>query len=291
MEDPGHNSGQAAEPSSPDLALRHRGRDLRLVKPVTLLGRAADCDLVFDSTLVSRHHARVHLVDGAARVEDLGSRNGVLVNSQPIRGQQELQVGDSVALGDEVVELVLFGSMRPREPSPTVKVRSRPTMTRVEPPPSVHPQATQRTDEHTRRGNAFELLGGVVEKALALGHGEEAERMLQLHLLRVQEQARAGHALPPELTTTAASFAVKLALATGKGTWVDYCFRLHLPLRRPLPVLLVDELYTVLRRVSGVDRALLREYVDVLRGEAARLSPAERFALQRIEGLERLLSL
>jgi hypothetical protein len=40
-----------------------------------------------------------------------------------------------------------------------------------------------------------------------------------------------------------------------------------------------------------MDRAMLREYVSVLRTNAERYTPEERFALQRVEGLERLASL
>ena len=54
----------------------------------------------------------------------------------------------------------------------------------------------------------------------------------------------------------------------------------------PLPI--VDEMYTVLRHVRGIDRELLRRYTDFLHARAAQLSPPERFVLQRLEGLERL---
>ena len=53
----------------------------------------------------------------------------------------------------------------------------------------------------------------------------------------------------------------------------------------PLPI--VDEMYTVLRRVRGLDRELLLMYIEQQRARPD-LSPPERFVLQRLEGLGRL---
>ena len=45
-----------------------------------ILGRGSDCDVILDDAAVSRHHARI-AQDSFGRwvIEDLGSRNGVLV--------------------------------------------------------------------------------------------------------------------------------------------------------------------------------------------------------------------
>jgi hypothetical protein len=115
--------------------------------------------------------------------------------------------------------------------------------------------------------------------------------VLQLHLVRVLDEARTVRSISPETALTAARFAVKLAAATGKGVWVDYCVRLHRFIAKPMPLPIIDELYTLLRKVNGIDKSLLREYVATLRSQAASYTASERFALQRIEGLERLASL
>ncbi len=64
--------------------------------PGTLLvGREQDCDLIIDDKLLSRHHARLRLEDGALTVEDLGSANGTFVNGQRIE-HCLLQAGDEI---------------------------------------------------------------------------------------------------------------------------------------------------------------------------------------------------
>jgi hypothetical protein len=87
----------------------------------------------------------------------------------------------------------------------------------------------------------------------------------------------------------AAGYAVKLAQASGKPSWIDYVFRLYKALGVPVALPIVDEMYTVLRKVRGINRALLDEYVALLKTK--NFGPAGRFAIQRIEGLSRLASL
>jgi hypothetical protein len=89
----------------------------------------------------------------------------------------------------------------------------------------------------------------------------------------------------------AVHYAVKLADVTGKGRWVDYAVDLYAALKRPLPSEVVDQLYSVLRKVDGVNLPNLRAYAAELRAAQQSLGPAERFVLQRIEGLERVASL
>jgi len=67
---------------------------------VSEIGREATVavGLVHDG-LVSRRHARVTVVGDRAAVEDLGSRNGTLVNGQPAVGSVDLRDGDVVEVG------------------------------------------------------------------------------------------------------------------------------------------------------------------------------------------------
>jgi hypothetical protein len=142
-----------------------------------------------------------------------------------------------------------------------------------------------------RRADAFNLLGGVAEKALAMGKAVEAERILASPLADVIEASRAGKRMTPTLVDQAARFSAKLATATGKGAWADYVIELYAAQGRPCPAPVVDEMYNALRRVTAVDLVRLRAYVEQLRERLPNYGPAERFLFQRIEGLERLAAL
>lgn len=58
------------------------------------------CDIVFQDLSVSRNHARLHVdPDGVVDIEDLGSKNGTLINGAPISEKTIITPQDVVALG------------------------------------------------------------------------------------------------------------------------------------------------------------------------------------------------
>jgi hypothetical protein len=56
------------------------GTEYELRRPLTLIGRAAEADVVLEDTFASRHHAEIHIVDNAYQINDLKSKNGVFVD-------------------------------------------------------------------------------------------------------------------------------------------------------------------------------------------------------------------
>jgi hypothetical protein len=62
------------------------------------IGRDTTCDLVLEDARVSKHQARLHWTGEGWRLEDLGSKNGTLVNGEVPAGA-ELQEGDWISLG------------------------------------------------------------------------------------------------------------------------------------------------------------------------------------------------
>lgn len=70
------------------------------------VGRHGGAGLVLADPEVSREHAQVWLTeDGAVRLADSGSRNGVSVRGHRLAGETELQVGDVFGAGETVVGL------------------------------------------------------------------------------------------------------------------------------------------------------------------------------------------
>jgi pSer/pThr/pTyr-binding forkhead associated (FHA) protein len=70
------------------------------VEPVTTIGRAPINTIVLESTFVSTEHTRIIYKDKSLWVEDMGSRNGTLLDQQlvtaptAVKPNQILQVGD-----------------------------------------------------------------------------------------------------------------------------------------------------------------------------------------------------
>lgn len=64
------------------------------------LGRSASCEVQIIDKRVSRHHAVIHLQRQGYVIEDLGSKNGTLVNNKPLVGRVQLRNGDRIQIGD-----------------------------------------------------------------------------------------------------------------------------------------------------------------------------------------------
>jgi len=277
----------------PRTATSYTLRDGALEHPLhqgpLVVGRGSDADIVLSDVLVSRRHAEFHETEAGIVVIDLDSRNGVFVNDVRITSPTALLIGDTVTIGDHEFVLSEVATGRAAQPAEP-EARAIRESARV---PAGSYSGSSEDDEPSpsvanRRADALHLLSSVADKALALGRGQEAEHVLGTHLVAALSDAAAGRAVAPEVARISAQYAVKLAAATGKATWLDFAFRLYEALGETIPLPVVDEMYTVLRHVRGIDRALLRRYSDFLQARAPQLSAPERFVLQRLEGLERL---
>lgn len=241
--------------------LRYMQHDFELAEGEFVVGRGSDCQLALDDALVSRRHAIFTVSGDDLFVEDLGSRNGVRVNDEKITGKTKINEGDKIRIGNQDMSIL--------------RVHRQHAVTLAQPAP-------------TLRADAFGLLGGLADKALAMGRGEEAERILNVHMTNIGDDARAGRRISPDTAKTASLYAVKLGVSGGKGKWIDYVFDLYGSLAQPIPAEVVDELYASVRKVKGVDLSLLRSYVEQMKGKLK--GPAERFLLNRVEGLEPLIA-
>lgn len=274
--------------------LRYLQHDLELNEGTFAVGRNASCQLSLDDPLVSRRHAIFEHQGGAVTIEDLNSRNGVIVNGHRIEAKVSLNVGDRILIGSQELTLLAARDGAANATGGGVGKMTLPKM-KVSTPSSGFPAISSIDSDPepsmVRRADQFKLLSGVAEKALAMGKAGEAERLLASALADVIEATRAGRPLPPTLVDQAAKFSAKLATATGKGGWADYVIELYAAQKRPCPAHVIDELYNAMRKVTAVDLNRLRGYVAMLRQSLPRYGPAERFLFQRLEGLERLAAL
>lgn len=79
---------------------KNAGQEIKVPGPKFFIGRAEDCHLRPRSDLVSRHHCVILLEEDFVAIRDFGSKNGTLVNDEPVRGQQELQHKDRLTVGN-----------------------------------------------------------------------------------------------------------------------------------------------------------------------------------------------
>lgn len=250
---------------------------------------------MLDDGLVSRRHAQLIVADDRVAVEDFGSANGVFVNGKRVAGSQPLSAGDQLQVGKQqfVLRAVARPSVRTSERFTAETLHGlRVAVDAATPGPDPITKSDHKLpDESTHREEALELLGGVADKVLALGRGDEAERVLSTALNNVLAEVKRGRDPAPRVVGRAATYAGKLAEATTRGKWIDYTIELYSALRRPLPIEFVDQMYAVLRRVDAVNLPALRAYLALLHEQTGVYGPNERFAIQRLEGFERLAAL
>lgn len=108
----GPASKRASLPEPPRLLVAY-GRDDGVAYPLDgkpgaawRIGRSAACEIRLDyDPYLSQEHARVTRSPSGFELEDAGSRNGTLLNWEPVEGKRALRSGDLVTVGRCVLVL------------------------------------------------------------------------------------------------------------------------------------------------------------------------------------------
>jgi adenylate cyclase len=162
----------------------------------TEMGVAVDVDLRFDRG-VSHRHARIWLKEGQCYVEDLGSRNGTLINGENIlaRGSRHLREEDVISVGDTRLHVKMVAEPLRKNPKPssiTLMLDAK------KPVYSVLEEAAQ--------GDAERRLAILYELPLQFGGQMRPDSLLQMIVSRLIEcipaSARAALVLTDPLTNT-----------------------------------------------------------------------------------------
>jgi DNA-binding winged helix-turn-helix (wHTH) protein len=85
-------------------------REVGLPRGAHILGRSADAAVFVDDVGVSRHHARITVDDEGAILEDLGSKNGTMLNGRAIEGPTVLADGAAIVLGATALKFRVFAA-------------------------------------------------------------------------------------------------------------------------------------------------------------------------------------
>jgi len=80
------------------------GRQYELADGQSFIGRSPECDVVLDVAAVSRRHAVITHEKGLYFIQDNGSRNGTIVNGQPVVDRAQLRDGDKILICDVSIE-------------------------------------------------------------------------------------------------------------------------------------------------------------------------------------------
>jgi hypothetical protein len=155
------------------------------------------------------------------------------------------------------------------------------------------PNATLTTEG--RAVSAFALISNLAQKSLQLNKFTDAQQMLRPHmeaLLTKLKQATGGDHANTDVGTlsTATHFALQLAEGLDAAEWVDWVLEAHLAASVLLSSEHIEHLHALVRKMRYKNLRALRAYMEAMRERSRGFSPAERFRLKRLEGLERVMA-
>ena len=83
-------------------------REIALPPGEHVLGRSPDAAVFIDDAGISRHHARITVTSTGAILEDLGSKNGTMLNGDRVPGPTPLADGNAIVLGTTALKFRLL---------------------------------------------------------------------------------------------------------------------------------------------------------------------------------------
>jgi hypothetical protein len=267
--------------------LRFLLQELDLVGPDVVLGRSPDCQITIDDPLVSRQHARIVIEAGSARVVDLGSRNGVRVNGNLIRGEATLKHNDRVRLGTQDLVFLVVEENQPRIARSTGYMMHCEACGRPFPGESAVCPHCGHTVEATSPGSyetitglvvdsqtswTFQLLGEVIERALAAGRAPEAERMFQRAAQDVSDRLARKQPIDPKHLSSLAVYAMRLSQLLSDVRWGGWVLDIYIQSK----LLPANEVLDQVEALRGELKATLKPRLEqLLRASAADTTPGE----------------
>jgi len=208
------------------------------------VGRSSSCDLVLADTLVSRRHAAFLASPAGLVVQDLGSRNGVLLNGVRVDGTAPLKHGDRVTIGG--VQLTVVETRRAR--MKTISGNEPTSMDRITaPPPTVVSEYSSDDVEFdaTAKGTVFEMFSKACDRALGDGDLDGAESATRILFMSVRAALLRGASVGVVLER-ATGYGLSLAERTGQQVWIERVFELYSANKRVLREDHIDRIVAVI---------------------------------------------
>jgi phosphoserine phosphatase RsbU/P len=174
----------------PEIAIQTAGGTRErypLAKPRVTIGRSRESDIFLPDQWLSRHHAAVEDRGDGYWVCDLNSKNGTLLNGEPVREWRRLRPGDVITLGEHALTFCADTAAEEeeeREPEGT-RVFSVKELSAINTRPAIDPGELQRQNRvlailskaaselvvHRPLGELFELVLDLLLEAVGAERG------------------------------------------------------------------------------------------------------------------------
>lgn len=219
--------------------LRFLLQEIDLPQGETLIGRSTACHITLEDPLVSRTHAKITVADDRATVQDLGSRNGLLVNGERSQGPTLLSDGARIRVGTQ--EFVL-GCILESETSRKIgqdtgflchcAACGLPYPNKMSECPNCG--SKDRFEEDTLSGSlpsreawTLDLVVETAKKARHLGRWADVDRLLRRASDTLDHLLAAGEPVDGQQLDALADAAVALSVACGQAEWARWVLGIY----------------------------------------------------------------
>lgn len=248
----------------------------------TLIGRSPECHITIEDPLISRQHGRILVSGSVATFEDLGSRNGSRVNGKPAFEPVNLVDGDRLRLGaQELVFLKVGVDQRLTRSTGAMRLCSRCKTPFPEGPthcPHCGQAVTVVAEEDTvagisvpvQRGWILQMLGEVLDRAIAQQRAEESHRLLRKVAEETEARISRG-VVDIEMLSRVAEYAFAVSRLQGEPNWILWLIEVHQRAGRVPHSTVLQRLQAAAATMPGVGAAL-GEYVRAWQGRRAEMA-------------------
>jgi phosphoserine phosphatase RsbU/P len=125
------------------------------------IGRSRDSDIFLPDQWLSRHHAEILKKEANFFLHDLGSKNGTLLNGEPVHGDRRLRHGDVITLGEHVLTFSIEEVDEDSQPPEGTRIFSARELSDIKTKPSIDPEELQR------QNRVLEVLSQAARSLLA----------------------------------------------------------------------------------------------------------------------------
>ena len=258
--------------------LRHGNHEMPLHDGDLVIGRSAATDLPLDDVLVSRRHVVIRISGDRAWIEDLGSRNGVLVNDMPLEGTATLSHRDRIRVGNQTL---LFIDAQLRRSGGTVTRESHPASLRKS---LLSYEDKARTGVIGEKARELTVLTQLLRQALTTDDVVEAEQQAEKLCQRIEEAGDDVELIDAAIASVT-HYLLDLARRLRDERWIARVISLHHDRARLLDSDCISTLHDVVKEVGFADLDGYRAYVGVVRDAAEGQGLRGKVILKRLEGL------
>lgn len=153
--------------------------DHTLLGDSLVVGRAVEAGLSIADPFLSRRHTRLFRKGAGLFVEDLGSRNGTLLNGKTVQASTEVRPGDVIRVSNSTIRI---STAEPRTVAPDDALEDGTIFRRASDLLAPEPASLRGESELRRYAERLKLINEVHQ---ALGRSLELDELLELILDRV----------------------------------------------------------------------------------------------------------